>query len=310
MSNELTVIKQSQLNPDALTPAVPQGLGMDFGSSTIFEFKPSTLSINQESSSYEGKILGKFRIDESGEQFDNVRMVLLMKPEQARSYYIGERGQMNRKKENLMCFARNIDRTKNPDGSKYIVRPSEKAKDPQAITCATCPKADWKPYRAFKERNPHAPVPSQLLPSCEPYYFFVGVAAEYNLPLQMWVRGKSMAPFKQAMENLGKKYMSEKAKNARLPNIFDISFNLKLKGIPNPKKAGGTIYVLDIPGTSFQLIDNDSKVQFGTLFTEFVESQKQRTDDALDAVEQESINQQQKTVDNAVDMIQDDDIPF
>lgn len=117
MGAELTVLNNS-------TQIQQGGLGVDFNN-PLFRLEPSTLSIVQPSSKLEGGIKGNLVIHETGDQFESVRATLLVMPTEGRQYHIGDRRDMNRTPENLMCF------------STDMIVPHDKAIQPQAMTCAT-----------------------------------------------------------------------------------------------------------------------------------------------------------------------------
>src|ERR1700674_77591 len=116
MSNELV-----KVNEEGKSLVPTGGHGIDFGSK-LFNLKPATLSIVQKMSQVANATPGKLRINETGEEFDLMTVVLLAMPVEWRDYHIGEKGGLNRTQENLMCFSRDL------------IRPDARSKDPQALT--------------------------------------------------------------------------------------------------------------------------------------------------------------------------------
>ena len=124
MSTALTVLQDA---PNAIQQG---GLGVDFGSK-LFALRPATLSIVQPSSTIENAVKGNLRINETGDQYTEMFVTLLVMPTEQRNYYIGNPSEMNRTLENLMCFSRDM------------ITPDPKARIPQAVNCASCPRQDW-----------------------------------------------------------------------------------------------------------------------------------------------------------------------
>lgn len=276
MSTELTVIEPAPL-------VAPTGAGIDF-SNPLFQLLPGTLVINQANTQDENAIKGQFRVTNTGDQFKELTVALLMTPEQARSYYIGEPGQLNRTADNLMCFSRDM------------VRPDNKAKAPQSPTCATCPHGSWDDYRLFKEKNPNQPVPKNLIPKCDPYYYVVFVDTEFQMPMQMYIRGSNRKPFEQAMQNLARAFAKYKAATKSEPNIYDFSFKLQTQLVKN-EAAKTSNYVLQIPGTSFKFVTPEERAEFGNLYAQFASKGEKQTAEAQTA---KAVDKKQVDIDAAV----------
>src|SRR5208337_2448420 len=202
MSNALTVLNTN-------TAIEQGGLGVDFNN-PLFRLEPSTLSIVQKNSTVEGAIQGNLRITETGDQFDTMWATLLMMPVEGRQYHIGNPSEMNRVPENLMCF------------STDMVVPHAKSRIPQAINCASCPKADWGPWREYKEAN-NGQTDKALIPSCDRSYKALLIDDKYKLPLRMYLRSDSREPFEKGMQNLARVIAMLKAQGKN-PNIFDVKF--------------------------------------------------------------------------------------
>jgi len=140
--NELVNIDNTQL--------ATSGDGLDFGSK-MFQLKPVTLSLNQPMTQADGAIPGKLRINETGEQYATMRVVMIAQPAESSDYHVGV-GEMVKRPENLMCFTRDM------------IQPHGKSRDPQAMVCAACPKnpqlnANWKAYRETGDKS--------TIPGCE-----------------------------------------------------------------------------------------------------------------------------------------------
>lgn len=225
-------------------PTAGMGVGIDF-SSKLFQLKPTTLTINQGMTQAEGAIPGKLRVVETGEQFDDLTVTLLVTPEEARSWYIGEKGQLKRTPENLMCFSRDM------------VRPDPRSKMPQAITCATCDKHSWTNI----EGQPGIP------PECDPYYFAVFIDAVTQTPMKMYIYGTNKKPFEAGMQQLARtiKLLQAKGEN---PSIFDISFKISTEKYRN--KAGQVNHILKVDGKSFHKVTPEEAEAFGQLYTSYI----------------------------------------
>jgi hypothetical protein len=257
MSTDLVKIEQ----PSALAQ-----LGAFDTSDPLFELRPGTVVINQPSTRDENAKRGHLRIVETGDQYEEMRAALIMTPEAARSYYIGE-GALKRKPENLMCFNRN---TKNNPG------PDARSKDVQALTCSTCPKASWDAWRLYAEKHPGQPVPRNLLPECDPYYYIVLVDTVFQMPLQMYIRGGSIEPFKAGMQNLARNMAKLKAVKKVEPLLYDIAFT-----ISTVRKESGDNVTYALKFSDFKAVTDEERLEFGVLFNQFAERGK-RSEEVFD----------------------------
>lgn len=217
------------------------GQGMDF-SSKLFRLKPATLTISQGMTQAEGAIPGKLRIVETGEQFTSLKVVMLLMPQEQRSWYIGE-GNLKRIPENLMCFSRDL------------IRPDERSKQPQALTCSSCQYSQWN-----NDIDPAVP------PACETFYYVIFIDTVTQIPLKMYIRSTSKKPFEAAMQNIARKFKLLKAKGEN-PNIYDISFELKTK--KRTARNGAIGYVLDVDGQSFSMITPEEAAAFGEIYMQY-----------------------------------------
>jgi len=253
------------------------GAGFD-ASSPLFQIQPGTLVINQPNTQVEDAIKGHFRVTQTGDQYKEITVAFLMTPDEARSYYIGEPGQMNRTSENLMCFSRDrgchLKFKGKPQPIHLAAKPDKKSKAMEAPRCYGCPRSDWSPYRTFADKHPNQPVPKNLIPSCDPYYYAAMIDTEFQSPLEMYVRGDSIAPFEQHCNNLWRDNLKYVAKTKRQPNIFDFKFTMKTKLV---EKGKNKFYILDISAKSIQVVTEEEREQFGEMFVQYVASRTQDT---------------------------------
>ena len=272
MSNELVV-----LNNDALQTG---GVGLG---AAIFKARPQYLELVQKTTRQEGAIPGKFRNVNTGDHYDEMRIVLLGVPQEQREKYDNS-GIFS--KEHKDCFS--LDN----------IQPHARAKNPPALYCATCPDGDvrWK-----KWRETHLAAD---LPPCSMFYKVFLADRTTQTPYFLALKGKSVMPFKAAMETqlagLLQKVMADvRAKNKLrgytyvprtglfvptpdfplaagenralplpLPNIFDISFTIFV----TTKEQGG---VPVVGCKDFKLMAEADREEFGALYLELT---KQRPD--------------------------------
>lgn len=268
MSTELTV-----LNNQNTSLAVPGGLGVDF-SSKLFQLKPATININQPNTTAEGAIKGKLRISETGDQFDEMFVALLLMPQEQRSYYVGESGQLNRTPDNLHCFSRDMQ------------FPDKAAKYPQAQSCATCPRASWDLWRKTKLKTD--------IPACDAYYYALFIDTVYKMPLQMFIRSKSKQPFEAGMQNVARTLAKLKA-TGKNPNIFDIGFKLTTKKIQTGNLPS---YILNL--SDFRVITDEEREQFGDIYLQYTNRNKAAEDKAAELEAQNQVADQESSIDDAV----------
>lgn len=267
MSEALTVLNNNQ--PTAL--AVGGGFGLD---SRLFKLKPGTLEIVQRTTKQDGAIPGKLRVTQTNEHFDEMRVVLLINPQEQRQYF-PKGAKMER--DSKACFS--LDN----------IQPHPRAKDPQAINCAVCTKGDinWKKWRETKNSND--------LPPCQKYWHLFVADRQTQMAYYLNLKGKSVMPFEQAMQNMARLFASleanVKAANAKkgfsfnpktrqfsptpgvtipegvtadpLPNIFDISFTMYVK-----KDAGGDAFVFQ--AKEFKALLPEARAEFGALVEDFL----------------------------------------
>lgn len=227
MSEELAVRPESRL-------AVPSGgIGLDF-TSKAFRLKPATLTINQRMTQLESAIPGKLRIVETGQQFDTLRVALLVMPQISRKFYEGEKGSFNRTQENLMCF------------SNDMRKPDIRSRVPQCLSCATCPMATWD--------NSTTPATAPL---CAPQWYALMVDTTTGIPLRMFIRGASKKPWEAGMENLARTFrmLQESGHN---PNLFDLEFTLTTE----THKKQKTTYIIKLDTTDCKLVSPEQSAKY------------------------------------------------
>lgn len=234
-------------------------MGVDFGS-ILGRAKPATITINQASTQVEGAIPGKLRIIETGQQFDEMFVTLLDMPIEKRAYYPGEPGQLNRTNDNLLCFCSNVIRKRDRSRAE-LQGPDVNARMPQAAKCAGCVRGDWSKWRQTK-------LPKDK-PQCDTYFYAVFIDTEYKMPLQMWVRSTSKAPFEAGLEELRRKFMFMQAQRMN-PNIFDIRFRLSTKKVINQGRLPS--YVLSL--SDFKAVSPEDREALGAFYLEWIGTDK------------------------------------
>jgi hypothetical protein len=267
MGTALTVLNNTQLTEG--------GQGIDFNS-PLFRIKPATITVVQKNTLIEGAIPGKLRIGATGDQYDEMFCTLLVMPNESRSWHIGNQNELNRTPENLMCFSRDM------------IKPDVTAKMPQAITCATCAKSDWKPWQEHKKATGFAD--KNLIPPCDPSWYAVMLDTVFQLPLRMFIRSKSREPFEQGMQNLARTLAISKAQGKK-PNIFDVKFRLGTKIITTGKFQS---YVPTF--TDFKYISDEEREKFGEIYLAYTNKDQGNQQSATTA-ELEAANQ---AIDSAV----------
>jgi hypothetical protein len=271
MENSLTVV-----NPNV---AIQEGgLGVNF-ENKLFKLKPANLTIVQNNSNIEGAIKGNLRIAETGDQYSELYCTLLVMPTEQRQYHIGNREDLNRTPENLMCFSTNM------------VTPHDRARIPQAMNCASCPRQDWGPWREYKEKN-NGQANKSLIPACDSHYRMLVIDDKYKLPLQMFIRSKAKPPFEQGMQNLARVIAMLKAQG-RNPNIFDVRFKITTKVITTGKFSSYVPFF-----SNFEPIADSERAAFGAVYTQYI---SQRSDNQVqNTVDAEDINEAQGEVNHSV----------
>jgi hypothetical protein len=253
MGTELVVLGQTDI--------MKGGLGLN---SKAFQMKPSTIELVQPTSRAEGAIPGKLRISDTGQHYDEMQVVMLFEPVEQRAYFEGQ----DFNKDSKLCFS--LDN----------VAPHDKAKVPQAMTCANCPKASWEKYRQTKARED--------LPKCKEYWHLVLADRVTKLPYYLNVRGTSIAPFIKAMGVVVKMIHLMKAQG-QSPNVFDISF--KIYPTKKPGEAYFTLGFKDIAPLAAE-----ARPDFGAIFLDFAN----RKANAVSNEEEDATPVAENAINNAV----------
>lgn len=259
MSQALTVINNSQ------TDLALGGIGLD---SDLFKLRPSYFELVQPTTQQKDATPGRFRNTATNEHFDEIRVVMLVKPIPQRQLY--KKGAFS--KDNKLCFS--VDN----------VMPHAKAKEPKAINCSVCEFGDknWIKYR--QTNNPDD------MPPCKLFYHVVFAERGTQMIHYIDVKGKSVTPFKQSMQNLARTLAgmeaNVRAKNKQiaaanaaltdpnaeraafepLPNLFDVSFTMYAI-------KEGTAYIIGIK--EIKALNPDSRKEFGNIFLEYFNSRQQ-----------------------------------
>jgi hypothetical protein len=252
MSEELVVIQ-----PGALQTS--NGAAVNFRS-RFANVKPATLVINQPNTQVEGALKGKLRIvdsnsDTAGQQFDEMFVTLLCEPQESRWYYEGQPGELNRTKDNLMCFSYDMIR---PDS-----RPPQQGGPiaPGALKCDGCPKASWDKWRITKKKED--------LPKCEPQLRVHLIDSVYRIPLVMYLRSKSKQSFEDGMQAVARLFLTLKAQG-KSPNWYDVKFRLGTKLI---KSGNFSSFVPTISNVT--AITDDERAAFGETYLQYINSRNQ-----------------------------------
>ncbi len=273
MANELTVLNTN-------TAIQEGGLGVDFGSK-LFELKPANLFIVQNNTNIEGAVKGNLRIAETGDEYDSMYATLLVMPTEQRQYHIGNPGELNRTPENLMCF------------STDMKVPHAKARIPQAVSCATCARADWEPWREYKEKN-NGQTNKALIPPCDAHYRALFIDDQYKLPLQMFIRSKAKEPFEQGMQNLARVIAMMKAEGKN-PNIFDVRFKISTKVITTGKF---TSYVPVF--SDFKPLTEEQRAAFGAVYLQYINQKNRKQEADAQAEAEAEVSATNQSVDASV----------
>lgn len=158
--------------------------------SRLFQLKPSTLELVSKSTHQEGATPGKFRDTATGQQWDEVRAVILFEPQEQRELY--RKGEYSR--DAKLCFS--LDN----------YQPHQAAQDPKAMYCATCPFGDlnWVKYREAKKSGMRGEELSKMTPPCRKYWHLFLAERTTKMPYYFNVKGLSVTPFEQSMQNIAR----------------------------------------------------------------------------------------------------------
>jgi hypothetical protein len=154
----------------------------------LFQLKPKTLELVSKSTRQDGAIPGTFRVTSTNENFKELRAVILFDPLEQRQKY--KKGEYT--KESKECFS--LDN----------VQPHPKARNPYAMYCANCPMGDinWIKYREMKAKGITGEALAAYLPPCGKYWHLFIATRETQRPFYFNVRGGSVKPFEDAMQNM------------------------------------------------------------------------------------------------------------
>lgn len=144
-----------------------------------------------------------------------------------------------------------------PDG-KY--RPSDFAQFPQAEFCTSCPQSSWDNYDRKTGKGK---------PACSESWQLLYVLRETGLPRRISIKGTSISPTKQLLEQIKQDIIMAKAKNEGNRNLFDYTFTIGTQFVESSK---GGYYLLKF--TDVRRITNIG--EFGPLFTQYVLSARAR----------------------------------
>jgi hypothetical protein len=248
--------------------------GLGFGGRLFNKLKPATLEVVAKSTQQEGATPGRLRIRETGEQFDEMQLVLLTNPTEQRELY---NSKTSFSADNKICFS--LDN----------LQPHVRAREPQALQCKTCPKGDvnWATWRKNK-------IPENL-PPCKKYWHLVVADRRTQMIYYFNVKGIGISPFELQMQNLFRLIMSMeanvKADNKKLiaedpaavlkpmPNIFDVTFTLT----PTQLEKGGPW----VPKFSkFVALKEEDREDFGNLYLDYINNRAQAKAEAEEPTEE------------------------
>lgn len=236
------------------------GLGVDLGDK-LFQLEPATISITKDT--------GRYKINDTGDTFEEMFVTLLSKPEENRSYYIGDKEDMNRTAENLVCF------------STDMIEPSERSKIMQAPKCEGCPRSSWESYRKAKADGITGKALKALIPPCEAYYRVDMIDTVYKMPLRMYVRSTRRDEFEKGMKKVARQIMMMRAQGKN-PNIFDVRFKLGLR-----LETRGN-YKYHVPVISdVKAVTDEERLAFGEVYLQYINYQnymaQKRQEKAMEA---------------------------
>lgn len=264
MGNESLVVLN---NNDALAVG---GMGMD---SSIFALKPATLELVQKTTHAEGAIPGKLRVTSTNEHYDELHVAFLAPPVEQREMY---KKASSFSSDNKICF------------STDFLKPHDKAKEPQAMVCASCPQQSWEKYNAARKAGKGKMEAREYMPACRAYWHLFLVDRLTKLPYWFNIKGANIEVFKYQMQNWMRTYAmmqaNVKAENAKIttenaalppgtelkslkpmPSVFDISF--KIYPIPPQAGTGDVNYTLGFK--NFAPIKEADRAEFGNMFLDY-----------------------------------------
>lgn len=248
--------------------------------SRLFRLKPKTLELVSKSTHKEGAVPGTFRVTSTNEKFNEMRAVILFEPVEQREKY--RKGEYT--KDSKECFS--LDN----------LQPHIKAKNPPALYCETCPFGDigWVKYREAKAKGVSGDALSALVPACRKYWHLFIASRETQMPYYFNVKGSSVKPFEDAMENFAdlfqKIIQSIKNENkviaASNAKLTEGQVPVALK--PLPQSIGDIIYYISFTMYSFQknggqfmlgmkdfkVMSPEDRAEFGKIISDIDERRK------------------------------------
>ncbi|MGA7852870.1 MAG: hypothetical protein WCA15_06050, partial [Candidatus Acidiferrales bacterium] len=116
------------------------------------------------------------------------------------------------------------------------VQPHPKAKMPYALYCASCPMGDlnWVKYREAHAKGITGNALSAYIPPCQKYWHLFIASRETQRPYYFNVRGSSVKPFEDAMQNMADLFQMI-IQNIKAENKVTVAENAKLADGVEPK---------------------------------------------------------------------------
>jgi hypothetical protein len=245
--------------------------------SRLFQLKPSILELVSKATRQEGATPGTFRVTSTNEAFKEMRVVMVMEPQEQREMY--RKGEYT--KDAKECFS--LDN----------VSPHPRAKQPPALYCSTCPMGDvmWDGWRKAKDRGISGDQLTALLPRCKKFWHLFIVDRNTKVPYWMNIKGMSVKPFEAAMQNVARLFQMiianikaeiKAGKDVTMPNsigevIWKISFTMV------PKLEAGT---WQANFKDFKVMSPEDAAEFGQIYADIV-SRKQEVQ-SQESAEQEA----------------------
>lgn len=249
MSTDLVTIGQGNTS---LAPALNTRATSIFRRSSLFRLKPMKVQLVQGTTRTEGAIPGKFRIDQTGEHVDSLRVVMLVEPRPGKTKY-----------------TKGSDYGSSPECySMDGVVPSPNVEHPQALSCRSCRHNDWNLWKKNGRKK-------EFLPPCKDRHTMYLVDRDAQIPYEMDVRGNSIKPFKAQMQHIAALAELYRAKHKEYPELFYFSFLVTVK-----REVGteGVYYMMQFSDT--KLMAEEDRAEFGALVEEFEKLKKQQAADA------------------------------
>jgi hypothetical protein len=278
------------------------GIGLG---ANMFKARPSMLEVVHKSSRQPNVKPGEFRVLATNEHLGpSIRAVLLAVPQLQREWFFDPKVFT---KENKYCFSL--------DG----IQSHPHASNAPAQFCKTCPKGDinWVTWR--KTKNPAD------LPPCGAYWHLLLADRNTQTPYYLNAKGRSAAPFQQAMEQqmaglLAKLFANVKAENKKrgytLVNLQDtpngpvyqafrptpgfvlpegLKEQLPQEPMPNIFDISFDINIISKDGGSYQmeftkfaLMKPEDKAEFGQLYLDIVQQKVDLTAEPNEEAEAEA----------------------